>query len=62
MWIILVGGLMITLPATVVILFSLGRVAMLPAAASLAINMIPFLAAWLLTRKAVKDGDVDLGH
>lgn len=62
MWIVLVGGLLITLPATVVILFSLGTVPMIPAMASLGINLLPFLAAYFLMRKQAKDGGVDLGH
>ena len=61
MWIIIVGGLMITLPATAVMLFSFGRPQMLPALASFLINMLPFRVAWLMLRKHGKDG-ADLGH
>ena len=62
MWIVLVGGFMITLPATAVILFSFGRVSMLPALASLAINMLPFLVGYLVMRKAGGDHGGDLEH
>ena len=61
MWIIIVGGLMITLPATAVMLFSFGTVRMYPALVSFLINMLPFLVAYLMLRKQGKDG-ADLGH
>jgi hypothetical protein len=62
MWIVLVGGLMITLPATAVILFSLGSIRMVPALVSLAINMLPFLVAYVILRKTGKHGGEDLSH
>ena len=62
MWIVLVGGFMITLPATAVILFSFGRVSMFPALASLAINMLPFVVAYLIMRKTGGDHGHDLDH
>ena len=62
MWIVLVGGLMITLPATAVILFSFGRISAIPALASLAINMLPFIVAALIMRKAGGDHGHDLDH
>ncbi len=62
MWILIAGGLMITLPALVVAVFMIGKVGMLPAIASFTINMLPFVAAYLLLRKQAKNGDIDLGH
>jgi hypothetical protein len=62
MWIVLVGGFMITLPATAVILFSFGRVSAIPALASLAINMLPFLLAALVMRKSGGDHGHDIDH
>lgn len=62
MWIVLVGGLMITLPATAVILFSFGTIRMVPAMLSLAINLLPFLVAALMMRKAGGDHSHDLEH
>ena len=62
MWIILVGGLMITLPATAVILFSFGTIRMFPALVSLLLNMLPFLVAWLMLRKHGKEDGADLEH
>ena len=62
MWIVLVGGLMITLPATAVILFSFGHISAIPALASLAINMLPFIVAYLLMRKTGGDHGHDIDH
>jgi hypothetical protein len=62
MWIVLVGGLMITLPAIIVIFALFGTQAMIPALASFCINMLPFIAAYFLMRKQAKEGNVDLGH
>jgi hypothetical protein len=62
MWIVLVGGLMITLPATAVILFSFGRISAIPALASLAINMLPFIIAALIMRKTGGDHGHDIDH
>lgn len=47
----LIAAMLITLPAIVVALFFFGRAAMIPALASLGINMLPFLVAgWLLPK------------
>ena len=62
MWIVLVGGFMITLPATAVILFSFGHISMIPAALSLGINMLPFIVAYLIMRKTGGDHGHDLDH
>lgn len=62
MWILIAGGLMITLPALVVIFWLFGTDAMFPALASFALNMLPFVAAFLLLRKKHRDGDLDIGH
>ena len=62
MWIVIVGGLMITLPATAVILFSFGTIRMVPAMLSLAINMLPFLVAYVILRKSGGDHSHDLEH
>jgi Mn2+/Fe2+ NRAMP family transporter len=52
-----VAGVLITLPATVVILFFLTRPEMmLPAVASLALNSLPFIVAILLIRHAKRRG------
>lgn len=58
MKIMLLAGLMITLPAIVVAFFFFGRLMMIPAIASLAINLLPFLVAgWLMRGKTE-----ELGH
>lgn len=62
MWIIIVGGLMITLPATAVILFSFGSIQMFPALVSFLLNMLPFVVAWVMLRKHGKEDGADLGH
>lgn len=50
----LVAAALITLPAIVVALFFFGRSAMIPAVASLGINILPFLVAgWLMRRSGV---------
>lgn len=57
MKIMMLAGLMITLPAIAVAFFFFGRSMMIPALVSLAINFLPFLVAgWLLKDKA------GLGH
>lgn len=61
MWILIGGGLMITLPALVVIVALFGKDAMVPALASFAINMLPFIAAFFLLRKQARKG-MDLEH
>lgn len=50
MKIMLLAGLMITLPAICVALFFFGRTMMIPAIASLTINLLPFVVAGLLLR------------
>lgn len=50
MKIMLLAGLMITLPAIVVAFFYFGQSMMIPALVSLAINMLPFIVAGLLMR------------
>jgi hypothetical protein len=62
MWIMIVGGLMITLPAIVVVIAMFGTTAMIPALASFMINMLPFIAAFVLIRKKMKGGGIDLEH
>ena len=62
MWILIIGGLMITLPAVAVALFMFGKMGMVPALASFAINMLPFVAAFILLRKQAKNGDLDMDH
>jgi hypothetical protein len=47
----IVAGLVITLPAIVVLLFDLNKTVAISAAASLAVNSIPFIVAGLLLRK-----------
>lgn len=49
MKIMMLAGLMITLPAICVAFFFFGRAMMIPALVSLAINFLPFIVAgWLL--------------
>jgi hypothetical protein len=48
----LVAAALITFPAIVVALFFFGRSAMIPALASLSINVVPFLVAGWLMRKS----------
>ena len=62
MWIVLVGGFMITLPATAVILFSLGRTSAIPALVSLGINLLPFDLAAIVMRKSGGEHGHDLDH
>ncbi|MEX2581831.1 MAG: hypothetical protein WD766_01030 [Gemmatimonadota bacterium] len=50
MKIMLLAGVMITLPAIVVAIFFFGRSMMIPALFSLAINLLPFIVAGLLLR------------
>lgn len=47
----LVAGIIITLPALVVIFFFLGHEMVLPALGSLAMGSLPFIVAALLLRK-----------
>ena len=50
----LIAATLITFPAIIVALFFFGRAAMLPALASLGINILPFLVAgWLLKNKGI---------
>lgn len=66
MWIVLIGGLLITLPAVVVALFFMGNTMALPALASFAVNSLPFLfGAYLFKKSRDKHGpgeDDDHGH
>jgi hypothetical protein len=62
MWIVLVGGLMITLPATAVILFSFGTIRMIPALVSLSLNLLPFVVAYILMRKVGGEHGHDIDH
>lgn len=55
----LIAAVLITFPAITVALYFFGRTAMLPALASLSINMLPFLVAGWLLRKQT---DVDAEH
>lgn len=47
----LIAAALITFPAIVVALFFFGRTAMIPALASLSINMLPFIVGGWLMRK-----------
>lgn len=58
---IFIAGLMITLPAIVIMIAFFGRAAMFPAMASFGVNMLPFLAIIYLMRGR-KGNDDDLGH
>ena len=58
MKIMLLAGLMITLPALVVAFYFFGRSMMIPALISLAINFLPFIVAGLLMRGKTDE----LGH
>jgi hypothetical protein len=53
----LIAALLITLPAIIVAFFFFGRMAMIPALASLGINSIPFLVAGWLLRKQGMDAE-----
>jgi hypothetical protein len=53
----LIAATLITLPAIIVALFFFGRSAMIPALASLGINMLPFLVAGWLMRKSGVDAE-----
>ena len=48
----LVAGLIITLPAIVIAIYFAGHKLMLPALASLAVNSIPFIVAALIMRRS----------
>ncbi len=58
---VFIAGLMITLPAIVIIIAFFGNTAMFPALASFGVNMLPFFAVMYLMRKR-KGGGEDLGH
>jgi archaellum biogenesis protein FlaJ (TadC family) len=51
----LLAGLLITLPAIVVIAFFFGKTMMIPAMVSLVINFIPFVVAGFLLRGSEED-------
>lgn len=55
----LVAGLLITLPAILVVFWFFGHPAMIPALASLGINFLPFIVAALLLGRRRHTGDVD---
>lgn len=57
---IFIAGLMITLPAIVIMIAFFGRSAMFPALASFAVNMLPFFAIMYLLRN--QKGGGDAGH
>lgn len=54
-----IAGLLITLPAILVVVWFFGETAMFPALASLAINSLPFIVAALLLGRR-KDAGTDL--
>jgi hypothetical protein len=55
----LFAAVLITFPAIMVAFYFFGRMAMIPAVASLSINLLPFLVAgWLLRKR----GGADAGH
>jgi Sec-independent protein secretion pathway component TatC len=58
----MIAGLLITLPAIVVVLWFFGRPAMFPALASLGVNFLPFLAAGWLFHKYARGGTDEMGH
>jgi archaellum biogenesis protein FlaJ (TadC family) len=58
MKIMMLAGLMITLPAIVVGFFFFGRAMLIPAMVSLAINFLPFVVAGML----LKGDDEDMSH
>lgn len=57
----LIAGLLITLPAIVVVFYFFGKPAMLPALASLGINFLPFVVAALLIGRR-KGAGADAAH
>ncbi len=52
MKVMMLAGVMITLPAIVVALFFFGKSMMVPAIASLLINFLPFVIAGILLRNS----------
>ncbi len=58
MKIMMLAGLMITLPAICVGFFFFGRAMMIPAMVSLVLNFLPFIVAGLL----LKGSGEDMGH
>lgn len=58
MKIMMLAGLMITLPAITVGFFFFGRTMMIPALVSLALNFLPFVVAGML----LKGDSEDMGH
>ena len=57
MKIMLLAGGLITLPAIAVVLYFFGRQMMIPAVASLSINLLPFIIGGLLLRKRMGGGE-----
>lgn len=58
----LIAGVLITLPAIVVIFWFFGRPAMIPALASLGVNLLPFIAAGYLFHRYARGGGDEMGH
>lgn len=61
MKIMLVAGMLITMPAIAVTFYFFGQRMMVPAIASLTINLLPFIVGGLLLRKS-RAGASDLSH
>ena len=55
MKIMLLAGALITLPAIAVVFFTFGGTMMIPALASLSINLLPFIVAGLLLRRRMSE-------
>ena len=54
----LIAAVLITFPAIIVAFFFFGRTAMIPAVASLSINLLPFVVAgWILRRQSGIDAE-----
>jgi len=58
---IFIAGILITLPAIIIVLAFFGRPAMLPALASFGVNMLPFLAVIFLVMRARAKGNRGTG-
>lgn len=56
----LIAGVLITLPAIVVVVWFFGATMALPAAASLAVNFLPFLVVgWLMSRHRGENDEME---
>ena len=63
MWIVIIAGLLITLPAIVVALLNLNHPMAIPALASFGVNSLPFLfGAYLFARRKREGGGDEDGH